>query len=114
MEEYVRNRLRSKLKVASNRQLQYMVSSFILQGIFAFANGETDDAHKMLDTAEMVYNIYKKEHSSAEEQERLRLPPFKEFKRNVVDFVFANFPALSPALKAELELQENNAPPVEK
>ena len=64
--------------------------------------------------AEIFYNEYRKLHNSEEELERLRLPPFKEFKRNVTNKVLKDYPNLSPTLKAKLELQENNAPPVEK
>lgn len=114
LDEFVNKRIRTKLKAMTNNQLQSTVVSFIQSAVFAFANGEHEEAEIMLATAESLYNSYLKEHSSEEEKVRLKLPPFKDFKRNVVHFIFNTYRELSPALKAELELQENYAPPVEK
>ena len=114
VQEFVMARVRDKIKTMRNDQLQGTVSSFILQSIFAFANGADDDAQEMLQGAEVLYNTYRKAHNSDEERERLRLPPFKEFKRNVTDLVLKRFPDLSPTVKAKLDLQENKVPTVEK
>lgn len=114
LQEFVMARVREKIQVFRNEQLQTTVSSFILQSIFAFANDADDDAQEMLKSAEMIYKAYLKLHDSDEERERLRLPPFKDFKRNVTDLVLKRFPELSPAVRAKLDLQENNAGPVEK
>ena len=114
VQQFVLNRMRTQLKTIKNDMLQSMISGIIFQSIFAFANDADEEAHEMLYMAEIFYNEYRKLHNSEEELERLRLPPFKEFKRNVTNKVLKDYPNLSPTLKAKLELQENNAPPVEK
>lgn len=114
VQQFVINRMHNQLKTIKNDMLQSMVSGIIFQSIFAFANDADEDAHEMLYMAETFYNEYRKMHNSEEELERLRLPPFKEFKRNVTNKILKDFPNISPALKAKLELQENNAGPVEK
>lgn len=114
LQDFVMSRVREKIQVFRNEQLQATVSSFILQSIFAFANDADDDAREMLQSAEMIYKTYRKLHDSEEERERLRLPPFKDFKRNVTDLVLRRFPDLSPSVRAKLDLQENSTGPVEK
>ncbi len=114
MQQFVINRIHNQLKSIKNDMLQSMISGIIFQSIFAFANDADEDAHEMLYMAETFYNEYRKLHNSEEEQERLRLPPFKEFKRNVTNNILKNYPGISPALREKLELQENTAAPVEK
>lgn len=114
VQQFVINRMHKQLKTIKNSTLQSMVSGIILQSIFAFTNDADEDAQEMLFMAETFYNEYLKLHSSAEERERLRLPPFKDFKQNITNWVLKSYPGLAPVLKAKLDLQEKTSLPVEK